>query len=126
MSAVDPLFAQWLQAPADYLVRSDAATAARWGSSAATTERITGIATRTAAESEADRQLAFFARGPFAVDVHQFVGDGWEAELGRIVTVIGHELGYDTGVDVMVLGVESERATGLSTVTVLRPLRGLL
>lgn len=125
MSAVDPLFAQWLQSDADQVVRTDAAVATRWSASAATTERLTGIATRAAAEAEGDRELAFFARGPFAVDVHQVVGTDWGAELGRVVTIAIDQLSYDAGVDVFMLEVEADRATGMSAITVLRPLRGL-
>lgn len=123
--AVDPLFAQWLQSDGDYAVRTDAVTSARWGSTAVTSERLTGIATRAAAEAEADRQLAFFAEGPFAVDVHQLVGTDWAQELGRVVTLIIDQLGYDAGVDVLVIEVQTDRTTGLSAVTVLRPLRAL-
>jgi hypothetical protein len=121
--AVDPLFAQWLQAPADYVVRSDAAATARWGATALTTERITGIATRAAAAAEADRELAFLSRGPFVQDVHQFVGTDWIAAIGTIVTIMNDELGYEAGVDTFVLDAEVDRTTGISTVTVLRPLR---
>lgn len=125
MATVDPLVAQWLQAKCDHAVRTLAAASARWGSSAVTSERVTGIATRTAAEAEADRQLAFFARGPFAIDVHQLVGTDWAAELGRVIRISTDQLGYDAGVDVFVLGAEVDRGTGLSTVTVLCPLEAL-
>ncbi len=125
MAAVDPLFAQWLQSPSEKVVRADAAATARWGASAAASERLTGIATRAAAQIEADRQLAFFSRGPFAEDVHQLVGTDWEDELGRVVTLYGSGPGYEDGADVLVLGVQADRATGLSSVTVLLPLGGL-
>lgn len=123
MTAVDPLFAQWLQNEADYALRHDDAQAARWGASAVTSERLTGIATKVAAEAEADRQLGFFARGPFAEDVHTLPGTDWLASLGRVVRLVGDRLGYDAGADVFVIGVDADRATGLSSVTVLRPLR---
>jgi hypothetical protein len=122
VTAVDPLFAQWLQAEADYVTRTDAVQAGRWGATALTTEGITGIATRDAAEAQADRELAFWARGPFAEEVHQLVGLDWPAERGRVVTLIVDQLGYDDGLDVFVLGAEADRATGLSSVTVLRPM----
>lgn len=123
--AVDPLFAQWLQSDADYIVRTDAAGAARWGASGITSERSTAIATRGAAEVEANRQLGFFARGPFAEEVHEVVGTDWVKEIGRIVTFSNDQLGYVAGIDVMVLGVEVSRSTGTTAVTVLRPLRGM-
>ena len=125
MAVVDPLFAQWLQADGDYVVRSDAGTSGRWGATAITTERMTGIATSIAAETEADRQLAFFARGPFALETHQLVGTDWAGEIGRVVTITIDELGYDDGLAVLVLGASVDRSIGISSVTVLRPLRGL-
>lgn len=124
--AVDPLFAQWLQTTSDNVVGADAIAAARWGTSAVTTERVTGIATLAAAQTEADRQLAFFRRGPFAIDVHDFVGVDWLTALGEVVTLFNDELGYAAGVDVYVLEVEVDRGSGISSVTVLCPLRGAL
>jgi hypothetical protein len=123
MATVDPPFAQWLQDEASFLVPVDQASALRWGASAQTAERVSAIATRAGAEVEAQRQLAFHARGPFAVEEHQLVGTDWQRELGRIVTLTINELGYDDGLDVFVVGAEADRVTGLSTVTVLRPLR---
>lgn len=123
--SVDPVFAQWLQGDADYALRTDAATAARWGATALTTERRTGLATRAGAEAQGDRELAFFARGPFAVDEHQLAGTDWIDMLGRVIVLTGDQLGYAAGVEVFVIGVEASRATGLSQVTVLRPLRPL-
>ena len=122
MSAVDPLFAQWLQAEADWAVRADAPTVQRWGDSAVTTSRATGLATLAGAQAQADRDLAFFSRGPFAIDMHQLAGTDWQRELGRVVTLTIDQLGYDAGVDVFVLEVEASRQTGLSSVTVIRPL----
>lgn len=113
--SVDPLFAQWLQAEADHVVRADAAMVARWGATALSVERVTGIATLDAASIEADRQLAFGARGPFAQDVHQFVGTDWIADLGTVVTIRSPDLGYDAGIDVFVLEVDVDRAKGLAT-----------
>lgn len=121
--AVDPLYAQWLQTTADYALRSDAVAATRWGGTALSTERLTGIATRTAALAEADRQLAFLSRGPFTQDIHQFVGVDWIASIGTVVTIVSTELGYENGIDTFVLDAEVDRTTGISTVTVLRPLR---
>ena len=121
--SVDPLFAQWLQAAADYVVRSDAAASVRWGATAQASERLTGIATRAAATAQGDRELAFLSRGPFVQDVHQFVGTDWISVIGRVVSITNDELGYESGVDTFVLDAEVDRATGISTVTVLRPLR---
>lgn len=120
--AVDPLFAQWLQAEADWALRSSATQQARWGGSARTLETRTGIATRAAAEVEGDRQLAFWSRGPFAIDVHQVAGTDWSEEIGRVIQLTIGQLGYDAGVDVFLIGIEPDRATGTTALTVLRPL----
>lgn len=125
MAVVDPLFAQWLQAQADHVVVTDAAGLARWAATAVTTARTTSIATKAAAQAEAARQLAFLSRGPFAIDVHEFASTDWLASIGLVVTISNDELGYADGVDVFVLGVESDTSTGISAVTVLRPLKGL-
>ncbi len=125
MANVDPLYAQWLQREADYVVRADAASSARWGATALSTEKLTAIATLAGASIEGDRQLAFLARGPFAIDVHQLVGTDWADAIGTVVTLTGDRLDYDEGVDVFVIAAEVERSTGLSSVTVARPLRTL-
>lgn len=122
MAVVDSAYAQWLMTDALRTARDTAAVRARWGESAIATERVTGIATLADAVVEADRQLAFLARGPFAVDVHQIVGTGWLAMLARVVTLSIDQLGYDAGVDVFVLEAEVSHSTGTSNVTVLRPL----
>lgn len=119
--AVDPVFAQYLQAPASFVVRTDAAAVARWGATGLTTERVTPIATEADAQAQADRELAFFGRGPFAVEVHRVTGE-WGDAIGRVVTLTIDQLGYDPGLDVWVLEVDADRATGLTQLTVLRPL----
>lgn len=120
--AVTPLFAQWLQSAADYVVRTNAGAADRWGATALTTERLTGIATRAAATAEADRQLSFLARGPFGIEAHELVGTDWIGAIGTVVTMISDDLGYAAGLDVFVLEVDVDRGTGISVVTVLRSL----
>jgi hypothetical protein len=125
MATVDPLFAQWLQDDASYVYRADGDAATRWGATGLTTERVTGIATAAAAEAEGDRQLAFFSRGPIAIDVHQLVGTDWQAFVGLVINIAIDQLAYDAGIDVLVIGADTDETTGLSRVTVLRPLRGL-
>jgi hypothetical protein len=125
MAAVDPLFAQWLQAQADYVVVTDAAGLARWAATAVTTTRTTAIATKAAAQAEAERQLAFLGRGPFAIDIHEFASTDWLESIGLVVTISSDELGYAGGIDVFVLAVESDASTDISAVTVLRPLKGI-
>lgn len=125
MASVDPLFAQWLQKGADEVVRTDAAAVARWGATAITSERTTAIATRAAAIVQADRELAFLSRGPFALDVHQLVGTDWAASIGTVVHLTSDDLDYAEGQDVFVIEVEVDRSIGISTVTVICPLRKL-
>lgn len=122
--AVDPLFAQWLQADGTYVVRADAAAIARWASSAVTSERLTGIAAEADAVVEGDRQLAFFAKGPFGIETHSVAEVGWQDEIGKVVTFISDELGYSAGIDVFVIGADEDPTIGVSSVTVIRPLRG--
>jgi hypothetical protein len=122
VSSVDPLFAQWLQTEALWVAPQEATIAARWTSTVIVAERRTGIALKADADAEAARQLAFFARGPFAIDVHQLVGDGWLERLGKVATLSIDKLGYDAGVDVFVLEAEYDRSTGISTVAVACPL----
>ncbi len=122
MSLVDPLFAQWLQDVALRVTRVSGSIDTRWGAGAIVSERITGIATVAAAQAEADRQLAFLANGPFAIDVHQLLGDGWSEALGQIVTLTVDQLGYDDGLDVFVIEAEVDRTKGISVVAVLRRL----
>lgn len=120
MAAVDPVFAQWLQAEGLFQVSEDAVLRARWGDKALTTERMTTIALKADATAEGARQLAFL--GPVAViDEHLLLGE-WRDRRGQVITLTVAKLGYDAGVDVFVLGAEDDRAAGTSRVTVLRRL----
>ncbi|MEQ1499426.1 MAG: hypothetical protein ABL914_12285 [Novosphingobium sp.] len=120
MASVDPLFAQWLQSEGLWQLSEDAALRARWGDTALTTSRMTTTATKADAAAEGLRQLAFL--GPVcAIDEHMLLGE-WRDRRGQVVTLKIAQLGYDAGVDVMVLGALDDRATGLSRVTVLRRL----
>lgn len=120
MTPVDPVFAQWLMDPARFHVAEDAALKARWGETAETSERVTTIAVKADAEAEADRQLAFMG-GPLVEDEHLLIGQ-WAEYLGRVITLSIDRLGYDAGIDVFVVAVEDDRATGTSRVRVLRRL----
>lgn len=123
MPAVDPLFAQWLMSDADHVVRSVAAPLT-WGATAIVAERVTGIATLAGAAAEADRQLGFWSAGPYAIEVHRLIGLDWEKERGQIVTLTIDQLGYDAGIDVFVIEVETDRTIGVSEVAVLRSMKG--
>lgn len=122
MAAVDPIYAQWLMAEALFKVASDATMNARWGATAKTSERVTTIASEADASAEAARQIAFLGgNGPLAIEEHELVG-GWAAYLGQIITLTIDRLGYDAGLAVFVIGAQDNRATGTSTVTVIRRL----
>jgi len=120
MAQVDPVFAQWLQSDALWAVATDATLLGRWGDKALTTERSTTIALRADAIAEGQRQLTFLG-GPLAIEEHLLAGT-WADRLGQVVTLAGLDLGYDAGLQVFIIGVRDERATGLSTVTVIRRL----
>lgn len=93
---------------------------ARWGDDAVKSERMTSIALRADADTEAARQLLLL-RGPLVVDEHLLRGE-WRGYRGQVITITGTRLGYEAGVDVFVLGAEDNQATGLSNVTVIRRL----
>lgn len=120
MTAVDPVFAQWLQDDGLWHVEADATLAARWGARARTSERMTTIAIKADAQAEAVRQIAFMG-GPLVIDEHLLPGQ-WAAFIGQVITVTTAKLGYQAGVDVFVIAVQDERSTGLSRVTVIRRL----
>lgn len=120
MTAVDPLFAQWLMSPGYWQVSTDALLAARWGDRAQQTERMTTIATKAEAQAEAARQLAFLG-GPLAIEEHLLVGE-WSERLGQVITITIPQLGYDGGLDVFLLSAEDDRVAGTSRVTVIRRL----
>lgn len=120
MAAVDPVYAQWLQADGLWHVESDAVLLARWGTQVLTTLRLTTLATRVDAAAEAARQIDFMGY-PLAVEEHTLPGQ-WAAYLGRVITVTIDRLGYDAGLDVFVIAAEDNRASGLSKVSVIRRL----
>lgn len=122
MTAVDPAYAQWLIAEALWQVSTDATLAARWGSSAQTTERVTTIATKADAAAEAARQIAFLGGGgPLVIEEHELVG-AWRQYLGRVINLTIDRLGYDAGLNVFLIGAQDNGANGTSTLTVIRRL----
>lgn len=122
MAVVDPIFAQWLMAPALWRVSADATLNARWGASAQTTERVTTIANGADVAAEAARQIAFLGgNGPLAIEEHELVGE-WAQYLGRIITLTIDRLGYDAGLNVFVIGAQDNRGAGTSILTVIRRL----
>jgi hypothetical protein len=120
MTSVDPVYAQWLMGEGLWQVSDDATRRARWGADGLTTQRLTTIATKTAAAAEAARQLDFLG-GPLAIEEHMLLGE-WAWALGSVITVTFDQIGYDAGLDVFVIGVEDNLSAGTSTVTVIRRL----
>ncbi|OYY67410.1 hypothetical protein [Sphingomonas sp. 28-63-12] len=122
MTAVDPLFAQWLMDDGYRQVSNDATLRARWGDKAQTTERLTTIAERADAVTEAARQIAFLGgSGPLVIEEHSLLGE-WAPYLGRVIALSIDRLGYDSGLNVFVIGAADEASSGTSTVTVVRRL----
>lgn len=98
VSAVDPLFAQWLMSDAYRQVSTDATLKARWGDRAQSTERVTTIAAKADAAAEAARQIAFLGGGgPLVIEEHSVLGE-WASHLGRVVRLSIDRLGYATTV----------------------------
>lgn len=122
MTAVDPLYAQWLMAEALWQVSTDDTLATRWGATAQTTERVTTIATKADAEAEAARQIAFLGGGgPLVIEEHEVVG-AWRQYLGQVINLTIDRLGYDAGLNVFLIGAQDNGANGTSTLTVIRRL----
>lgn len=113
-------YAEWLRAESLWVTAEDAALAAAWGDDAPKAERLTGLATKVGADDEAVRQLAFMGQA-MAREVHQLVGR-FTPLIGKTITLICERLGYDAGLNVIVLGAVDNLATGMSAVTVLRRL----
>ena len=120
MAAIDPLYAQWLEAETLWHVADDPALKALWGDGGKITSRGTTIALRADAAVEAGRQLAFLG-GPLVEEEHLLLGS-WVDFLGRVITLTCAQFGYAAGLDVFVIGAQDNRATGVSTVAVLRRL----
>jgi hypothetical protein len=102
------------------LRRRDAAGAL--GRDAQTSERVTTIATRADAEAEAARQIAFLGGGgPLVIEEHELPG-AWRQYLGQVINLTIDRLGYDTGLNVFLIGAQDNGANGTSTLTVIRRL----
>lgn len=113
-------YAEWLRSPALYMTAADGTTAANWGDDAPTSERLTALSNSGDADTEAARQRTFMGV-PMAKEVHNVVGR-FAPYIGKVITLTVARLGYDAGVEVLVLGAQDDLSTGLSQVTVLRKL----
>jgi hypothetical protein len=120
MAAVDPGLADWLRGRALFTSAADAAITAAWGSDAIEGELVSPFALKADADTEAARQIAFWA-GPLVLDTH--VVPGLRADLqGRVVTIATDKLGYGAGKPVLVIGVEEADDAEQTTLLVVRKL----
>lgn len=115
---VEPSFGEWLQSDALYAASGDAALASRWPSQAIESETISPFADEEDGVAEAERQIAFL--GPLKVgDVHVVPGRQ-RGLLGRVVTLTIDRLGYDAGVNCLVIAADETQVAGHTLLTVLR------
>lgn len=114
---IAPTFADWLKAAALYA--TSARDASIYGTSAIETEIISPLALKADAIEEAARQLDTLG-GPLAIDEHVLAGR-LSGLIGRVITLQGDRLGYETGPRVFVVGA-SEQPDGSTNLTVLKRL----
>lgn len=111
---VDAGFADWLRAKAVYAQATDATVLATWGVDATESEIISPLALKDDALAEAARQIALWGGRPVVVDTHIVPGQRRDLYL-RTVTLQIARLGYDAGIDCLVLGyAEGETTTQLA------------
>lgn len=116
----DATYAEWLQAQCLYKTAADAGIDGVWSDDAVKSERITALAGSADAAAEATRQQAFMGV-PMAKEVHVMQGR-FTPLIGRVITIQIAQLGYDAGLDVLLLGAQDNLSNNTSTVTVLRRL----
>lgn len=123
MATVDPGFAEWLQSPARTVVARDDSLGSRWGRRATFTEVDCAFDAEAAAAAEAGRQLAFFG-GPLVEEAAVVSGVLDVNNLrGKTITLrlTGDPI-FGAGALVFVLGGVADRASGLTTLYLLRRL----
>ena len=120
MTIPTPTYGEWLQDQALYVNAEDGVIAAAWGDEAPKGERISPLANRADAVLEAARQLTFMGQA-FAKERHVIPGR-FQPYIGQVINITCDMLGYQGGLDVLVLGAADNLATGMSSVTVLRRL----
>jgi hypothetical protein len=113
-------YGEWLRAEALFVTTDSATLLANWGDDAPKSTRVTALASKAGADAESARQQTFMGQ-PMAREVHTVRGR-FAPYIGKTVTMKGTRLGYDAGLDVIVLGAQDDLATGVSQVTVLRRL----
>ncbi len=116
MAAVDPGYAQWLQADALNL-RARPAGADRWSDAGAATRALSPFALHDDAAAECTRQAALLA-GPLVRDRVRVTGARCGL-VGRAIRIAGDRLGYDAAPIVLVIAAEEQEAE--TVLTVIRP-----
>jgi hypothetical protein len=121
--AVDPGYAEWLQAPERLVTVDDMTLATRWGDLAEAVAASSGIAIEADAIAEANRQIAF--RGgplvqeqivvPKKIDVAAIRGSV------RTIKIAGDTI-YAAGADVFILGGGVDHGSGVTRLDILRKL----
>lgn len=118
MAAVDPNLASWLKDKALYRTATPSLPSGLQAM-AIESELISPFAASAAADTELARQALLFDQ-PLAMDNATVQGRRIDL-VGRCITLKGDQLGYDAGIDVLVIqAVEQEDAT--TQLLVLRPL----
>lgn len=118
MAAVDPGYALWLKAKALFVESTNATVDGAWGTRATISERVSPLATKAAADTEAARQRALL-EAPMVID--RLSVPGLRSDLiGQPVTLTADRLGYAGGVVCFVIGVVEMEKVERTMLTVLR------
>lgn len=116
---VDQGMVQWLKSPSLYSSASGGVNSLLQSASIEG-EIISPLVTKTAADNELARQIAFLGGGPLVADQHVVKGQRRDL-IGKPITLQGGFLGYDAGFPCFVIEAE-EQDDNLTVLTVLRKL----
>lgn len=120
MATVDGGYGAWLKADARTAGATVFGAQAIWGDDALDSRVVSPLAFQADAQAEATAQAQFLA-GPLARD--RIVVPGLRCDLiGRLVTIFGDRLGYESGADVFVIGAAESDSVQVTTLTVLKRL----
>lgn len=119
MALVSTTIAEWLKGRAIFAQAENASLRASWGDVAIESEVLSPIASASAANAEADRQLLFLGQ-PLAEEVIEVPGE-LVGLLGTCQRIACDRAGYADGPAVLIIGAE-EQDGGVTRLTVLRPM----
>lgn len=121
--ALDPAYADWLQAPERRVAVEDGTLSVRWGTRARTDEASSPFVVESDAQAEAARQIAFLGGPVCEEEILVPASLNVAALRGRCVNVtIAGDADYASGPLVFVLGGDVDHATGTTALAVLRRL----